>query len=225
MPWRFIGYHSGPTVQYCLPNMFRIVPIQLANESGKKRGRPLHVSLSTTTHDHTDPENAGIILTVGRSGCDVNFADMDRVGWSHRHPFCPIKITVRFLEVGGGVGEYCCELNMTPDKNLDDLTWAVATAVVSFRRRCDHMSCGWQGGRVLVYIRILQRYGFVTYVYSGVYVVWSDSYISPCVIAICILTLIRFLTYNSCACSLLLSETSVREGDAVGLQYTGSGRR
>ena len=136
--------------------MFRIVPIQLAKESGKKRGRPLHVSLSTSTHDHTDPANAGIILTVGRSGCDVNFADMDRVGWSHRHPLCPIKITGRFLEVGGGVGEYCCELDVTPDKNLDDLTWAVATAVVSSVRTTVR-SNGWQVGRVLVSVRILRQ--------------------------------------------------------------------
>ena len=53
--------------------MFRIVPIDPSMPSDKNRGRPLHVSLSTSSHDHTDPDQAGIILTIGRTGCDVNF--------------------------------------------------------------------------------------------------------------------------------------------------------
>ena len=59
--------------------MFRITTITKSPETGeKKRGRPIHVSLLCSSHDHTDPEKAGVILTVGKEGCDINFPDAIR---------------------------------------------------------------------------------------------------------------------------------------------------
>ena len=59
--------------------MFRITTITKSPETGeKKRGRPFHASLLCSSHDHTDPETAGIILTVGKEGCDINYPDVIR---------------------------------------------------------------------------------------------------------------------------------------------------
>ena len=110
--------------------MFRIVPIDPSRPSGRKRGRPLHVSLFTSAHDHSDPANAGIVLTVGRTGCDVNFPDMDGVdSGGGGLPRRTVKITAAVLEVSGSgprvprhTGEYALSL----DKNLFDLAWAAA---------------------------------------------------------------------------------------------------
>jgi len=59
--------------------MFRIVPVTNATDpGGGVRGEPLHVSLSASSSSSSDDgggSDAGKILTVGRSGCDVNFSD------------------------------------------------------------------------------------------------------------------------------------------------------
>ena len=123
-------FQINKTYKICPVTMFRIVPIDPSRPSGRKRGRPLHVSLSTSAHDHSDPANAGIVLTVGRTGCDVNFPDMDGVdGGGGGLPRRTVKITATVLEVSGSgprvprhTGEYALSL----DKNLFDLAWAAA---------------------------------------------------------------------------------------------------
>ena len=114
--------------------MFRIVPIDPSKPAGKKRGRPLHVSLSTSSHDHTDPAMAGIILTIGRSGCDVNFPDMDQVdsvsasldGDPSRHT---IQISATVDTGSQLISEITSDYTLSLEKTLYDLTWAVSVTV------------------------------------------------------------------------------------------------
>ncbi len=112
--------------------MFRVVPIDPSKPAGKKRGRPLHVSLSTSSHDHTDPEKAGIILTIGRTGCDVNFPNMDKVdnigaqlGSDPSHHGIKISATVSGL----GPTRYTSDYQISLDKNLYDLQGVVPVPV------------------------------------------------------------------------------------------------
>ena len=108
--------------------MFRIAPIIPGKgEANNKEGAPLHVSLSTSTHDHNDPEKAGIILTIGRTGCDVNFPDVHKVDgdpedkWDN--PEQDIKVTV----MGSDFPTYSnvFRVNVT-STTLENLTQTVA---------------------------------------------------------------------------------------------------